>query len=568
LKIGSYRFVFKILPAVLILTIIPVLSSCTKEVKREAVDPQIAIEHYSLGIFYKEIGEDSIAAEELSKALENDPGNIEILTEYAFVLAKLKRFGEAEEYARAAIENGAQDVDLFVILGNGAKERGEKEKAVLYYKKAIGDTTNYFLVLNCAQLLRELNDFKEAISLLTSLKARFPFDLRVHTQLGDLYGRMEQFDRSAAEFREALLIDSLYYPAILGLGIIFEITGQVDSSLRYYDKAIQLNPSNMSLLKRIVEFEILKGEWEDAKDHAEMILAVSPTEHSVRKQLAYVYYHLNEREEALEQYLLLSGLLPKDAAVFHFLGRLYYHRKEYEKAKESLLHSRTLNSEFIPNYEYLFLISIEEMDETNGRQYFNAMRERNIDDEEIYFTTGNHLYREQEYAKSKTFFIRSVKADPNFAPSWYSLGFVYDKIGDADSSEIAFRRVLELDPNNANTMNALGYLFTEKGIRLQEAEELIGRALEQDPLNGYYIDSMAWLYYMKGDFKKARELLLKALELVEDAVIYDHLGDVHRELGDDGKAYDMWLKALELDPGNEDIMEKINLHIREKTPTE
>lgn len=544
------------------------LGGCTKEVRLREADPELAIEHYSLGMFHQEMGQDSIAAEELSKALSYDPENTEILSELAFVLAKLNRFEEAEVQASKAIEHGASDGDLFIILGNGAKERGETKRAISYYEKAVADTTNYFLVLNLAQLLREQNRMEDAARLLVSLKRRFPFDLRVHAQLGDLYGRMEEFERSTAEFREALKIDSLYYPAILGLGIIFEFSGQIDSSLRYYEKALQLNPSNSSLLKRVIDFEIIKGEWEGAREHALLMLAISPTEHIVRRQLAYVHYRLDEMEKALEQYMLLSGLLPKDASIFHFLGRIHYERGDLENAKEALLHSQTLDAEFIPNYEYLFLISVKEMDEINGRRYFNAMKGRNIDDEEIYFTTGNHFYREKNYELSKPFFLKSVQANPKYAPSWYSLGFVYEKSGDIDSSENAFRHVLELDPTNANTMNALGYLFVEQRIKLDEAQQLIERALEIDSLNGYYIDSLGWLFYMKGEFEKAKELLLKAAGITEDAVIYDHLGDVYEKLGEEVQAYDMWIKALALDPGNEDITEKINRYIREKTPAE
>jgi tetratricopeptide (TPR) repeat protein len=566
LKKDSPSFLFRNLPVVICLSFIIALSACTQELKQHETDPELAMEHYSLGMFYEETGEDSIAAEEFSKALTYDPGNTEVLTELAFVLARLKHFDEAEKRAEEAVTKGARDADLYIILGNGAKEKGEVEKAVLYYKKALGDTTNYFLVLNLAQLLREVNDFEEAIKLLNALKERFPFDLRVHAQLGDLYGRVEEFDHSATEFREALLIDSLYYPAILGLGIIFEITGQVDSSLRYYERAIQLNPTNSSLLKRILEFEIISGEWEDAKEHAELILATAPTEHTVRKQLAYTYYRLDMREEALEQYLLLSELLPRDEAVFHFIGRIYYERSEFEKAEDALRYSQTLNREFIPNYEYLFLISVKEMNEMKGRLYFNSMKERNIRDEEIYFTTGNHFYREREYGLAKSFFFKSIRANVQFAPPWYSLGFVYEKIGNIDSSVCAFGMVLKMDSTNANTLNALGYLFVEQGIKLDEAQRLIERALEIDSLNGYYIDSLGWLYYRKGDLLKAKELLLKAITFTRDAVIYDHLGDVYKKLGEDQEAYEMWIKALELDPGNEDITEKINRYIRDKTP--
>ncbi len=566
MKIISPQFSPKHFSLVLLFLVCLTICSCAQEIHQNAADTELAMEHYSLGMFYEEMDDDSSAAAEFRKALEYDPENAGIHAELSFVLAKLHSFDEAEKHAEKAIEGGAEDTDLYIILGNGAKERGEVGRAISYYRKAVTDTTNYFLVLNLAQLLRENDEYTEAIALLNALKARFPFDLRVHTQLGDLYGRMEKFDLAASEFRDALLIDSLYYPAILGLGIIFEINGQVDSSLWYYEKAVQLNPQNMSLLKRIVEFEIMRGEWNDAKEHALSVLAATPTEHTVRKQLAYAYYRLSLLHEALEQYMLLSALIPDDVTIFHFLGRIYYEQGELKEAKQALIASQEINTEFIPNYEYLFLISIKEMDETGGRSYFNAMKDRKLQEEEIYFTTGNHLYREQEYELSKTFFLKSINARKDFAPAWYSLGFAYEKLGNIDSSEIALRKVMEFDPANANTMNALGYLFVERGIKLDEAQRLIEQALEIDALNGYYIDSLGWLYYMRGDFKKAKELLLKASNVVEDAVIYDHLGDVHKKLGEDEQAYEMWIKALELDPGNEDITEKINRYIREHTP--
>jgi tetratricopeptide (TPR) repeat protein len=52
---------------------------------------------------------------------------------------------------------------------------------------------------------------------------------------------------------------------------------------------------------------------------------------------------------------------------------------------------------------------------------------------------------------------------------------------------------------------------------------------------------------------------MRAAETIhpEDAVIYEHIGDVQSALGDTRAALEFWRKALHLDPGNAPLAEKI-----------
>jgi tetratricopeptide (TPR) repeat protein len=528
-----------------------------KEVREEKEISFTAVQHFSLGLYYLENYEDSLAIVEFKRAVEIEPENSEFLTELAFTLSKVEKFDEAEEYAKRALECGSTDSDLYIILGNGAKERGKRKKAISYYKKALADTSNYYLVLNLAQLMREFDEMDEAIILLNALKNRYPFDLRVHTQLGDIYGRVERFDLAKKEFMNALGLDSLYYPAMLGLGILYEIESNADSALLFYKKASQLNPSNVNLMKRIVEFNLIKGMWNDAKEYALAVLHISPTENGVRKQLAYALFRLKEYDLSLEQYLLLSGLTPKDPIVYHFLGRIYYEKENYSNAESLLVKSHNMYPEYLPNLQYLYIINVKEMKKKGTKFYFEKLKESGLKPEEIYYYMGTTFFREKNFDSSKYYLMKSITENQGFPNPWYSLGFVYEKLGEIDSAEYSYRKVITLDSLNGNAYNALGYLFVEYSRKLDEAKKLIERALEIDSLNGYYIDSYGWLYYKRGDFIKAKELLLQATKYSEDPVIYDHLGDVYRELGDNTKSKMYWEKALELDPDNEKIKGKL-----------
>lgn len=498
-----------------------------------------------------------MAVEGFKDLLEEAPNDPEILSQLAFSLSRMEKFKEAEKYAMAAVENGAADENLFIILGNREKERGRIDSAIEFYKKAVSDTSNYFLVINLAQMLRDRNMLEDAANLLKVLKRRYPFDLRVHTQLGDLYGRMDEFDLAFNEFREAIAIDSIYYPAILGLGILFEVTGEEDSALYYYKKASSLNPENVNILNRILKYEIVNGKWEEVEKYARKVLEIQPTDTNARKQLAYSLFRMGDRKGSMEQYLLLSGLVPKDASVHHFLGRLYYEEGELDKAEDEFAESIRLNPDYVPNLEYLYILNTKKGNKKRSLHFMKKLQEKGMKIEEILFSAGNVFYREKDYPSAKLFFLESIQEKHNFVTPWYSLGFVYDKLGNADSAEYCYRKVIELDSTNANALNSLGYLLAENNIKLDEAEKLINRALEIDSLNGYYLDSLGWLYFKQGRYWEARDVLIKAKDLAKDPVIYDHLGDVYEKLGDMDKAREMWEKSLELDPENKEIRNKL-----------
>ena len=106
-------------------------------------------------------------------------------------------------------------------------------------------------------------------------------------------------------------------------------------------------------------------------------------------------------------------------------------------------------------------------------------------------------------------------------------------------------------------MNYVGYTYAEQNESLDYALQLINRALEIDKDNGYYIDSRGWVYYMMGRYEEAAQELRRAAEIVEDAVIFEHLGDAYRKLNAPDEARKAYEKAIELDPKNRTLRDKL-----------
>jgi tetratricopeptide (TPR) repeat protein len=66
------------------------------------------------------------------------------------------------------------------------------------------------------------------------------------------------------------------------------------------------------------------------------------------------------------------------------------------------------------------------------------------------------------------------------------------------------------------------------------------------------------VYYRLGKIKKAEDYILEALQYIEDnAIIYDHLGEVYYRQGRLDEAAAQWQKALELEEDNEELLRKL-----------
>lgn len=127
----------------------------------------------------------------------------------------------------------------------------------------------------------------------------------------------------------------------------------------------------------------------------------------------------------------------------------------------------------------------------------------------------------------------------------FNRAIAYEELKDYEGVERSLRHILEQKPNDPEALNFLGYSYAERGIRLDEAEELIRKALKVRPNDGYYLDSLAWVYYQRGEYAKALEIQKKAVEKVSnDPVMLEHLGDILWKLHRYDEAKQAWRKAL------------------------
>jgi tetratricopeptide (TPR) repeat protein len=164
------------------------------------------------------------------------------------------------------------------------------------------------------------------------------------------------------------------------------------------------------------------------------------------------------------------------------------------------------------------------------------------------------LGKTKEYTQAIAILNDQLTALPDDPDLLYARSLMADKLGQLTSAETDLKTILDSQPNHIDALNALGYLLSNKTNRYSEALTYLSKAHQLAPKNASVLDSLGWLYYKMGDYKKSIHLLKQAVEIMPDAEISAHLGEVLWHTKDFEGAKKVWNSALEQHPKQENVL--------------
>lgn len=145
---------------------------------------------------------------------------------------------------------------------------------------------------------------------------------------------------------------------------------------------------------------------------------------------------------------------------------------------------------------------------------------------------------------------KALASSPDDPDLLYDAALTAERLGRHQPMENHLRRLLRNQPDHPHALNALGYSFAERGIRLDEAEQLLTRAIALAPDDAFIMDSVGWLQYRQGKLAQALQTLQAAYRLKADPEIAAHLGEVLWQAGRRDEARRLWQEAASRHPDN------------------
>ncbi|MBI5243531.1 MAG: tetratricopeptide repeat protein [Elusimicrobia bacterium] len=365
-----------------------------------------------------------------------------------------------------------------------------------------------------------------------------------------------------------------------------------EKAKKYFEQYLIDNPDNASEAEyQIALIEQREGRLDSAAEHLKEAVRCSPDNAQARFALAQIYETKRDTEAALGVYMEILQSDPRNIALLNHVGELFFLRGESAKAREHFLRAKGVLRDHPAACLWLALLAEQERDFASAAKALEDSAALK-DDASVnlrlsyYFTQAGRLkdavgvlesahrkwpdseeiayflalgYDDMKLAsKAAEMMLEVLKANPEHRDARFQLGAIYERGGRIAEAEAQFREILKRNALDAPALNYLGYSLADRGMKLEEAEEMIRRALDVDPKNGAYRDSLGWVIYKRGNVRDAIAELKAASKLLpEDEAIWDHLGEAYMVVGDTYTAWMSWKLASSAAPKRPDLAKKI-----------
>ena len=518
-----------------------------------------ALAHFAEGIDFEEDGEMEKALEAYRQVLNVDPGQIELAVRVAALLTRDDDYPSAIDVLKDAVKVHPKAPEPYLELSFiYAKYLKKGDQAIEFANKAIAlDPQKIDGYQRLFEIYLTAGDEKRALETLDRAAKMPNDDPTFWARLGRLYGSVilkpdakpnpEQTARLNDVFEKAAAKGQNNAAVLKEVGDYFASTQQIKEALPFYLRVLELQPDDANVREKLATGFVLTNQRARAVETLEAII--------------------QEHPEKYQSYELLAQLHDDEGRALVRANQTDPANAEFKKAAQNYEQSLLINPNHAGTYlrlAELLLVPLKQSE--RAVSVLIEGRRRYPDAPEFAYYLAIAL-RESKKAKDAVIMFEEAlneaqNAEADFLkPRFYvEYGAAAQEAGLYDKAAELFHKAIAMDPANAaEPYNYLGYMWAEQNSHLDEAEDAIKRALQLDPENGAYLDSMAWVEYRQGKYDQALENLKRAIENLprEDAVVFEHLGDVYLKLNRVSQALESWQKAKTLDPSNKDLAAKI-----------
>ncbi|HKE08673.1 MAG TPA: tetratricopeptide repeat protein [Candidatus Acidoferrum sp.] len=573
--------------------------------KAYAIDPQSPIIGERLAEMYWKAQRVRDAVSEANQVLKRNPDDL--ATHRLLALVYLRSLGDingnnvqGETITKAIDEYSAvhrldpSDQESAIWLARLYRLHNEPEKAEDVLRSLLKeDPENDAAVEQLTQLLLDQNNAEEAIQLLIGMISHSP-SATLYDHLGDAYTQTHEFAKAEAAYRKAADLDPSELSHWRGLGQALLSEEKYPEALTIYQKLADMLPDDADTYLRIAQIYRELHQLDKAEENLVKARQFAPGSLEVMYNEAMIYESQGRFEDAIRvlsdavtgvkaQSKVLPSRRRSLAILYQQLGMLYRDTQNYQAAiytfqelghlgEEEDRRARLLvmdtyrqardlakalqtGREALAKYpddpsirSSLAMLMGEAQQPDDAIKLLQANLKGNASDRETYLSYAqiyerSKRYKEAEESARKAESLATQPAENELA--WLILGAIFERQKQYDKAEEEFKKVIDVNPKNSMVLNYYGYMLADRGVRLDEARDLIQRALEQEPYNGAYLDSLGWAYYKENKLDQAELTLRKAIEREShDPTIREHLGDVLAKQGRMDLAVAEWEKSL------------------------
>lgn len=302
--------------------------------------------------------------------------------------------------------------------------------------------------------------------------------------------------------------------ALNALGTLLMRAGRMDQAAECFDRALKARPNEPLILMNAAVCQARRKRWREAEAYCGRAAKATPQDPTPRLLLGDLHLRQGAAARAEAVWRDLAREHPRNPVVYERLGRA---RAKQGRLKEAL------------------------------RDFAEAQRlaPRWTDP---YIGAGAACLKLQDFARAEKHFRRAAKIAPEALTPRLGIAEAAFAQGKRDEAIAINEGILGDFPGDQVVQNNLAYLYAEKGVRLDRAQEIAERIAKANPENASMKDTLGWVHYRRGRHAEAVKHLQEAARLAPERGTFQyHLGKALLASGRAGEAAGALRAALSLE---------------------
>ena len=311
-----------------------------------------------------------------------------------------------------------KDVQLYKTnLALAYEVNKEPEKAVDIYLDVLAKNKadhGVRSLLASAQYSMGVAHYQDALQNLLQCCQEDPGNILYKKYLGALYEKMNDPGKALSIYNELVKENPDDADIINRVGVLYYRRGtkeDAEKAISYYNKAIELSPSESIFYENLALAYEITGDNEKVVEAYEKSIEKSPHNDDAHNSLGVLYYRTHQFEKAIKSYLKAIELKPQSGLYYQNLGLAYADNGQVELAEDAFLKSLKI--------------------EPNNDRYLNLAG--------IFYHTKRYDYKTALELYSQA--IKINAKEPNY---FLNLGDAYTLLNDSKQATSAYAKAEEL----------------------------------------------------------------------------------------------------------------------------
>ncbi|HPP67305.1 MAG TPA: tetratricopeptide repeat protein, partial [bacterium] len=309
------------------------LSGCTTI--NQQVTHDAALKFYIQGLIYESSMDFDNALLLYQKSLKNNPENSFLLGKTGKILLKEKRYKEAEDVFKQAINLNPDEAENFFNLGMTYFFLKSYENAISNIEKglSIQEIPSYRVIL--CDLYVITGKLDKAIESYKILINSFPSNFLLYYNYGLLLERMGKSDEAETALIESIKIQPFFAAAHIQLGALYNDQNNVESAIKYYNNAIEISPQDPSGYEGLAQLYIGRKMLDEATLILKMAIAKGVESGEINYMLGFISFQQQQYQDA-ELYYKKTLRFAETSMVWFSLGITYDKLNKKEETEDCM----------------------------------------------------------------------------------------------------------------------------------------------------------------------------------------------------------------------------------------